>query len=377
MKGKEGYPIGAEEMARIRAIFERTAAEQRSGQARKERARQDILYGDVPTFMELPLARKPEDLAGADAVIVGFGYEGITIISPSQSAPPTVARPAPGSVYWRMGADYAPDAIRRYSLYYSVHHNRGYYPEIDRDLVLFDQLKAMDYGNVEVVVEDTSETMRRASEKVGDIVDAGAFPIVLGGDHTIPYPTVRAILERRQSKIGLISFDAHVDFSYTPDEYWASDQWPQLIAETGKINPINMVEIGIRSNRNALDERQLAEELGVRIYAVDEVKERGIREVVGEAIDIAADGTDGIYVSLDIDVMEPGLVPAQKAPEFWGLTVDEIIWALRMLSREQLVGYDVCEMTPDYDVNGMGAQFCARTVVEILGGLALRKRDAA
>ena len=63
-----------------------------------------------------------------------------------------------------------------------------------------------------------------------------------------------------------------------------------------------------------------------------------------------------------------------KKLKFWGLTIDEIMIALRMLSREKLVGYDVCEMTPDYDVNGMGAQFCARTVVEILGGLAIRKK---
>lgn len=376
MTSKDEYAIGAEEVERIRAVMERTAEEKRSGAARKERTRQDILYGDVPTFMELPLARKSEDLAGADAAIVGFGYEGITITSPSHSAPPTTARPKPGSVYWRMGADFAPDAIRRYSLYYSMHHNRGHYPEIDRDLVLFDHLTVMDYGNVDVVVEDTIETMRRASEKVGDIVDAGAFPIILGGDHTTPYPALRAILERRSSRIGLIVFDAHIDFSYTPDEYWASNQWPQLIEETGKINPANLVEIGIRSNRNSLEERQLAEALGVRIYAIDEVKERGIREVMADAIAIASDGTDGIYVSLDIDVMEPGLVPAQKAPELWGLTVDEIMWALRMLSREHLIGYDVCEMSPDYDVNGMGAQFCARTVVETLGGLALRKRSA-
>lgn len=70
-------------------------------------------------------------------------------------------------------------------------------------------------------------------------------------------------------------------------------------------------------------------------------------------------------------------MPSQKAPEVWGLTVDELMQGLRTLSRENLVGYDVCEMTPDYDINGIGAQFCARTVVEILGGLALRKRDSS
>lgn len=94
-----------------------------------------------------------------------------------------------------------------------------------------------------------------------------------------------------------------------------------------------------------------------------------------EALEIVNDGTDGFYASLDVDVMEPGVMPAQKAPEFWGMTTDELMPALRKISREKLVGFDVCEMTPDYDINGMGAQFCARTVVEILAGLAIRKRD--
>jgi len=367
--------IGQDEMARIRSVFEEVAKLAATSAARRERKVEDILHSDVPTFMELPAARKPEQLAGADAAVLGFGYEGVTIKTPWLSAPPTVSRPKPGSVYWRMGADKAPDEIRKYSMYYSIHHNQGLYPEIDAELVIFDHLKVLDYGNLEIVPEDTWETLRRASEKVSQILSAGAIPIVLGGDHTIPFPTLRAILEERQQKIGLVSFDAHLDLANTP-EYWASSQWAKTF-ELGKLCPKNFVQIGIRSNRSTQYELNVAKRLGIRVFSVDEVKERGIQTVMREAIDIVNDGTDGIYVSLDIDVMEPGLVPAQKAPEFWGLTVDEIMPALRMVSRQKLLGYDVCEMTPDYDVNGMGAQFCARTVVEVLAGLALRKRDGA
>ncbi len=366
--------IGRQEMQRIRAAFEEAARLAENSPARRERKVEDILHDDVPTFMELPLAQKPGDLEGADAAIIGFGYEGITIKTPWLSAPPTVSRPQPGSVYWRMGADHAPDAIRKYSLYYSIHHNRGYYPEIDRDLVLLDHLRLVDYGDVAVVPEDTEETLRRASQKVADVVAAGALPIVLGGDHTIPFPTLRAILQPRQHKIGLMSFDAHMDLSDTP-EYWASSEWAKTL-ELGKISPANFVQIGIRSNRSTQYEIDVARLMGIRIFSIDEVKQRGIDSVMREALDIVNDGTDGFYVSLDIDVMEPGLVPAQKAPEFWGLTVDEMMHALRLVSRQPLAGYDVCEMTPDYDVNGMGAQFCARTVVEILAGLAWRKRKA-
>jgi arginase family enzyme len=363
--------LDGNEMKRIRAAFERAAERAAAGSARRERMMEDIYYGDVPTFMELPRASRREDLKGADAVVMGFGYEGITAKSPSISAPPTVSRPKAGSVYWRMGADHAPEAIRKYSLYYSIHHNRGYYPEIDKDLVLFDHLSVKDYGDVDVVPEDTDETLRRAEEKVSHIVDAGALPIVLGGDHTTPIPTLRAVLEKRKQPMGLIGFDAHLDLSDTP-ECWASVQWVKTL-ELGKVHPKNFVLIGIRSNRNTLFEKYAAAELGIRYVTIDEVKETGMKPVMKEAISRASDGTDGIYLSLDIDVMEPGAVPAQKAPEFWGLTVDEMMTALRMVSRERLTGFDVCEMTPDYDVNGMGAQFCARTVVEILAGLALRK----
>jgi agmatinase len=373
MVSQKRHILAEGEMNRIRSVFEHAAERTAGGSARRERMMESIYHGDVPTFMELPLASRPEHLNGTDAVVMGFGYEGITAKSPSISAPPTVSRPEAGSVYWRMGADHAPEAIRKYSLYYSVHHNRGYYPEIDKDLVLLDHLTVKDYGDVEVVPEDTDETLRRAEEKVSHIVGAGALPIVLGGDHTTPIPTLRAILEKREQRMGLIGFDAHLDLSDTP-ECWASVQWAKTL-ELGKVSPGNFVLIGIRSNRNTLFERHVAEELGIRYFTIDEVKETGIRRVMQEAISLANDGTDGIYLSLDIDVMEPGLVPAQKAPELWGLNVDEMMTALRMASREKLVGFDVCEMTPDYDINGMGAQFCARTVVEILGGLALRKRD--
>ena len=263
--------------------------------------------------MELPHALKPADLQGLDAAVVGFGYEGITARTPWLSAPPSVSRPEPGSVYWRMGADNAPDVIRKYSLYYSVQHNRGWYPEIDREVTLLDYLKLADYGNIPVVREDIDETISRAQHKIGEIVTAGAVPLILGGDHTTPIPSLRAILEPRDNPIGIISFDSHLDLSHTK-ECWASTQWVKAF-ETGKVDPRNLVVIGIRSNRNTYFESRMAESLGIRYFTIDEVKQRGMADVVQEALEIVRADTDGIYVSLDIDAMEPGLVPAQKAPE--------------------------------------------------------------
>jgi arginase family enzyme len=357
----------------FREAFKKAELAGQGSRARRDRRVQDILHGDVPTFMELPLASKPQDLEGADAVVVGFGYEGITIMTPSLSAPPTVSRPEEGSIYWRMGADKAPDAIRRYSIFYSVHHNRGWYPEVDRDLVLHDRIKVLDYGNVEVLPSDTDETLRRGREKVADIVKAGALPIVLGGDHTTPIVTLPSILENRPGNIGVICLDAHMDLSYT-EEAWASVEWAKAF-ESGKVLPENLVLIGVRSNRNTQFEKEVASQLGIKVFTIDEVKKSGVEDVISEAIEIANRGTQGLYVSVDVDCMEPSLVPGQKAPEVWGLTVDEYMQMLRTLSREKLVGFDICEMTPDYDVNGISAQFCARSVVEVLAGLAIRRKD--
>ena len=121
MSDKNHYLIGKERMNQINAAFKQAANRAKNDPARRDRRTEDIYYGNIPTFMETPLAKKPEHLKGADAVVIGFGYEGITAKSPHLSAPPTVSRPDQGSVYWRMGADLAPAAIRKYSLYYPIY----------------------------------------------------------------------------------------------------------------------------------------------------------------------------------------------------------------------------------------------------------------
>jgi arginase family enzyme len=360
-------------IARVKAASERAAELTAGTEVRRDRSLEDIFHDDVPTFMEMPLVRKPEQLLGADAAVIGFGFEGRTAKSPSVSAPAAVSRPPANSVYWRMGADDAPASIRRYSLYYSRHHNRGWFPEVDPDLTMDDQITVVDYGDVAIDPSDTEISIGNATAKVADVVRAGALPILLGGDHTTPIPAIRGILGAGERKrIGVISFDSHADLCDT-DECWASVQWRKSMELDG-FSPRNLAEIGIRSVRTTLYERAVADLLDIKIFTIDQVKGRGIADVVAEAIAVASDGTDGIYVSLDIDVMEPSAVPGQKAPEIWGLTMDEMMIALRALSRERLVGFDVCELGPEYDVNGMGAQFCARAVVEILLGRAWRKR---
>lgn len=365
--------ICKEEMDLIRSAFSSAMEASKNESSRRERYELANYHDDVPPFMEFPLARKPKEIEGADAVILGIPFDGLTAQSPLVSVPPTISRPGPGSVYWRMGSDKGPDNIRRYSLYYSINHNRGFFPEIDRNLLISDHIRVVDYGDVPYTPADVEGNLERAEERVAEIVKAGSMPIVIGGDHTVPTPTLRALLKPRKKKVGLIVFDSHVDLSYEPKNFAAS-QWSQVL-ELGRISPKNFVLIGIRGVRNSIFEKNVLEALDLRVITIDEVKERGIRDVMDEAVAIASEGTDGMYSSLDIDVMDPSQVIAQKAPEFWGMTIDEIFHAIRRVSREKLIGFDINEYSPDYDFNGMGAQFCARIVAEVLGGLALRRWD--
>ena len=207
--------IGHTLLNEIRSEFNAYVSASAAIATRQERRREAILHGDTPTFMEVDVARTAEQLKGADAVVLGFPFEGPTSISPSRSAPPTIGRPPAGSVYWRMGADVSPDHIRKYSIFYSKEHNGGYHPEIDSELVLHEALKVVDFGNCTYHADDTMSSIREGIERVGQIVDVGAIPFVLGGDHTTPYPVLKAILSRRSAPVGLVVFDGHVDFSVT------------------------------------------------------------------------------------------------------------------------------------------------------------------
>ena len=342
-----------------------------SQHANQWRVELPILRGDTPTFMEYPLALNAEDLKGTDAVVLGIPFEGVTALSPTTSAPPTCGRPGHDSVYWRMGAEKPEslDMIRKYSIFYSHKHNRGWFPEIHKEMCIDDYIKVKDYGDTDYDPAKIQETIDKAEARVADIVAAGAVPIVFGGDHTDPIPTMKAVLKPRKEKVGLIVFDSHLDLCNDPLN-WASSQWYQAF-ELGKIDPSNFVEIGMRGVRNGLYERNVAKGLGHRYITIDEIKDRGIKDVMDEALAIATDGTDGIYMSLDIDVMEPSAVCSQKAPEIWGMTTDEMFHAIRRISREKIIGVDINEYSADYDFNGMGAQWCARVAIEFLGGMAV------
>jgi arginase family enzyme len=223
---------------------------------------------------------------------------------------------------------------------------------------------------VQVVQSDPEESYKRCSAKVGEILDAGAVPLVLGGDHSTPAPVLAALSQRVKGNIGVIVFDSHYDLSLEPP-YYAGSQWAQCF-HLPNIKPTNLVLIGIRGLRHCLYEKYVAEELGIQAFNMHQIEEQGIDEVVNQALERACDGTENLYLSLDIDVMDPAYIPAQKYPEPAGLTTRQMISALRQVGgRRKVAGFDLCCLGPQYDLRtGISSQTCARFFVEVLATIA-------
>lgn len=355
---------------KVRKAFQAGASKAAAARGRPERHLAPILRDDIPTFMEAPLALTTAELEGAGVAVLGIPYEGVKLLDPMTYAP-ALAAPAPeGSIYYRSGADQGPAAIRRYSVFYSLRHGRGFIPEVDRDLVIEDRLRVVDYGDVPVSPADAELTFLRAHEKLADILAAGAVPIVLGGDHSIPVPVLQVLSGKLNGKLGIVAFDSHFDLSYEP-RYWAGSQWARAF-DLGVVEPENFVQIGIRGGRESLNDKAVAEELGTHYFTMADVDEMGIEAVAQEALEKATAGTEAMYISLDIDVVDPAH-GGQKYPDPAGLSARELLRALRVLCQGPIAAFDICCLAPRYDLQGHLSQLAARAAVEVIAGVARQR----
>ncbi len=331
------------------------------------------VYGDTPSMMEVPIAYEPDDLTGADAVFLGIPWEGARLLDSVNFATSGKRPPDPDAVISRGGAYKAPEWLRKYSVHHTIKASGWRWPEFGPGFALPDYLHVVDYRDVEVKEYDVEETARRAIAKVGDIVQAGAVPLVIGGDHSIPYMTMRAISDHTAGKTGIIWFDTHYDLMWCEDRLTSGTQLHRIF-HTCEADPRNLVLIGIHGTQNMEEWELTAKGIGSTVFTMGDIEQMGIEEVMARAIEIAGRDTERTYVSLDVDVLDPIHFPAQKYPHPFGITTREIRTALRMISRESnLAGLDMCCIGPDYDFKGISAMTANRLFVEVLAGMALRR----
>lgn len=303
------------------------------------------IYGDVPPFMAFPYVRDLAALA-ADAVVVGMPFDGIAT--------------------FRGGATRrAPQEIRKYSLLYGTY-------SFDWDLDMQAHLSVADIGDIDVVPGDNAASYARLEARLASALAGGAIPLTIGGDHGISYPAVRAVAAAGDTPVGLIVFDTHLDLSESFGGDRLTRASPLLrIAELDKLDPRRIVVIGARGPRNLPEWTPLYRELGITVFSMEEVERLGIDTVALEARRIA--GADGarLYISLDIDGVDPAFAPATNSPEAGGLTAREIIRGLRIVARDGFAGFDLVEVSPDFDASsGTTSILAGRLLAEALFCLA-------
>lgn len=312
---------------------------------RDEAAATRILYGDTPTAFGMPVV-SDTDLNGVDIAISGVPWEG----SPTWAG-------------WS-GAISAPRTIREASVRLS-----GFQPEYEIDA--FEWLTLGDTGDVSVDLQDQPGSFERIEERIANIIRGGAFPLTFGGDHAIAYPIVKSITETTGKRLGVVHLDAHFDNKdvYAGDRYARNCQFHR-IAELDLVDPKNIAHTGIRGPRNTKAQWEYARSVGTTILSINDVRERGVMDVIREAYAVASGGTDGVYVSICSDVIEAAFNPGGP-PDPNGLTTYELLQVVRYLGQQPgLVGYDHCEVLPHNDPTSLGSHTAAWAAIYLLGGMA-------
>jgi agmatinase len=306
-------------------------------------------YAGLLTFGTLPYTEDPARLEGVDVAVVGA--------------------PTDDLVSDRPGARFGPRAIRAASCPWGPHLEA----KVDASQVL----RMVDFGDAPVLPADPVRTHAAIEETVGLVVAAGAIPIVLGGDHSIAEPDVRACVARH-GPVGLIHFDTHTDTGKRVFGVEVSHGTPMYrLVEAGAVDAARYVQIGLRGYWPGEEEFAWQEARGITSFFMHDVRRLGIEAVVERTLERV--GAGPVFVSVDVDVLDPGFAPGTGTPEPGGMPSADLLWAVRTVAAGvELVGADVVEVCP----TGMGsldptALVAERTVRELMTGIALRRLSHA
>jgi guanidinopropionase len=308
------------------------------------------IYGETPSFLGVEVMRPEALIRGYDALVTGVPWE--------------------GTVTWGSftGCEMAPRTIRHSSARYG-----GFLPEYDIDI--FDHLRLADLGDVSVNPGSAAETMDNVYAAMCAIYRTGSIPVVLGGDHSFTPQIIRALGDNREGKVGILHFDAH--FDNCPE--FGEDIFPRCsplhwIAELPCVRKESIVHLGIRGPRNSPEQYRYARQMGATTFTMKTIRERGIQQVVEEALRIASEGTSQIYVTICSDCLDASINPGGPA-DYNGLFAHELFSALYTIGEYGIAGIDFVEVYPGQDPNHFSSHLASWSLIHALAGMAARSRS--
>ncbi|MEP7082136.1 MAG: agmatinase [Chloroflexota bacterium] len=312
-------------------------------------------YVGLPSFQKLPWVTDADELRRRrpDVAIVGAPFD--------------------DAVSHRPGARFGPRAIRQAS------YHAGDVNSLQLGIEPYAWLDVVDAGDAPVTPMNAERSRAVIRRKVLDVARSGAVPIVLGGDHSITYPSASAVAEAvAPRRLGIVHFDAHADAANTTWGHLHSHGTPmRRLIESGAVAGRNFVQVGLRGYWPSVETLEWMRAQGMRWHLMTEIEERGAESVVADAIAEALDGPEVIYLSVDVDVIDPGMAPGTGTPEPGGMLTRELLRAIRqVVGRVELAAMDVVEVAPPYDHAEVTAMAAHRCVLEAISALAVRRRDA-
>jgi agmatinase len=314
-------------------------------------------FGPDVTFLGVDRCdwQDPGSMAGADVVVLGAPFDGGTSHRP--------------------GTRFGPSAIRTTD--YLAHD--GSRPHLALRTDALQDLRVLDAGDVELPPGDILASLAALEEAVAAVSGAGALPVVLGGDHSVTYADARGVAAHHGAgRVSMVHFDAHADTGNVEfGSLWGHGQPMRRLIESGALRGDRFLQVGLRGYWPGPETLAWMAERSMRSFEMTEIGARGLGACLDEAFAIATDDCDGVFLSVDIDVADPGHAPGTGTPEPGGLTARELLDAVRRVCLElPVVGMDVVEVSPPYDHADITAALANRVVLEALSAVARRRRDA-
>ncbi|MFG3439133.1 agmatinase [Nonomuraea sp. NPDC047897] len=295
----------------------------------------------------------PASYAGADVVVVGAPFDGGTSHRP--------------------GARFGPMAIRQ-TCYLPQDGSR---PHLALRVDALRDLRVVDAGDVEMYSGDVERSIGALEEAVFAVASSGAVPLVLGGDHTIALPDATGVARHLgYGNVSMLHFDAHADTGHIEfGSLYGHGQPMRRLIESGALRGDRFLQIGLRGYWPGPETLAWMAGQRMRSFEMTEIGRRGLDDCLDEAFGIATDGCAGVFLSVDVDVCDPGHAPGTGTPEPGGLSARQLLDSVRRICLElPVVGIDIVEVAPPYDHADITAYLANRVALEALSGIAARRK---
>jgi len=318
----------------------------------------------IPTFFHLPVALTPEDLKAGKVEVAIMGAELVGDMRARTWGPMEMRNPHRSEVYHLWGS-------------FAM-------PELDSGLNPLQELTVVDYGDAPMEPLSLEKTIVEVRKYVRDIasVEIGegkrTIPVIIGGGHALMYPDVAGLADvYGKKKIGIIHFDAHFDSSAIGFGHVVTHGNPiRALVNEGIVDPKAIVQVGLRGpTSNDLDGIKWVRDQGIRYHMMEEINQKGWDKVIDEAIKEAKEAAEYLFISFDVDVVDPAFIPGTSTPEPGGMTMREALPICRRLCAEaNVIGIELVELRPDSDP-GYTTMLNAKALLrQMLNGLAMRKK---